>query len=242
MASFYIKQIQEDGYDLNIKFFIGNFCGGFKSYNNLNRLISMHGIKPKNVDAFRFRGGGQPGSMEIRSGSKVVNIPYPEYVKTTGYSKLKRCHLCVDATAELADFACGDAWLKEYEGKEPTSIVITRNELATQILNDMDAKTEINIGLISEEDVLKSQKWNIITKKYRQQNRIKLYRFLRIKTPFLNEGFHKTVKNNLKFELNVLLSHKVKFLSEKLGMFKSLYYKKTVFRKIIFRIFKDNYN
>ncbi|RZF58946.1 Coenzyme F420 hydrogenase/dehydrogenase, beta subunit C-terminal domain [Sphingobacterium corticibacterium] len=237
-----LRKMQDSVCDLNIKYFIGNFCGGFKSFNNLRRLISMHGIKPQNVDFFRFRGGGQPGSMEIRSEAKKVNVAYPEYVKTTGYSKLKRCHLCVDATAELADFACGDAWLKEYEGKEPTSIVMTRNNHATEILNNMEREKGITVGNISEENVIKSQKGNISTKKYRQRGRMKLYNILGIKTPFLKEGFHINNKINLKLELNVLFGHKVKFIAEKLGVFKLFYYRKGILRKIMFRIFKDNYN
>lgn len=236
------RQIQNKVKDLNIKFFIGNFCGGFKSYNNMNRLISMHKIRPQEVDFFRFRGGGQPGSMEIRSNGKKVNIKYPEYVKTTGYSKLKRCHLCVDATAELADFACGDAWLKEFEDKEPTSIVITRNEKATAILKELEAKNQLKIGQISESDVIKSQRGNIATKKYRQENRLKLYQKLGIKTPALSEGFHQNTNQNLKLELNVMFSHKIKFLAEKLGVFQLIYYKDSVVKKIAFRLFKDNYN
>jgi len=104
-----IRYIQDNIQDLCIKYFIGNFCGGFKSYNNLRRIIKLNRLNLNEVKYFRFRGGGQPGSLKVQTENEIITTPYPEYVKMTGYTKVKRCHFCVDATAELADFSCGDA-------------------------------------------------------------------------------------------------------------------------------------
>lgn len=237
-----LRNIQANIQDLGIKFFIGNFCGGIKSYNNLKQLINLNKINPQDVTYFRFRGGGQPGSLKISTKNINIEIPYPEYVKMTGYPKLKRCHLCVDATAELADFSCGDAWLKEYlDTKEPTSIVITRNKEATKILNKMDSEGLIITNNINEEKVIKSQIGNIKSKKHRQYSRLKFYKLLNIKTPDIIEGFKKE-KTSIMTEMNVFLSHKVKLMFEKLGLFYFFYYKNHLSRKIILKIFKDIYN
>src|SRR5207253_2222534 len=42
---------------------IANFCGGFKSYDNINIIAKRKGINPNKIGFFRFRGNGQPGSM-----------------------------------------------------------------------------------------------------------------------------------------------------------------------------------
>ncbi len=238
-----VRKIQTDIKHLGIQYFIGNFCGGFKSYNNLRRLITMNGAKLKDISYFRFRGGGQPGSMKIIDKSmQEYKIPYPEYVMMTGYSKLKRCHLCVDATAELADFSCGDAWLDKFQNNNtPTSIVITRNKESSSILKRMEQCGLITLHDIEEVDVIKSQKGNIASKKHRQFGRLKLYRILSIKVPELIEGFYQD-SYSLVTEIHVLTSHRIKFIFEKLHLFKAFYYRKSLLRKIMFRLFKDNYN
>lgn len=236
-----VREIQKYKTDLGIQFFIGNFCGGYKSNNNLRRLIKMNGFKLGSVTSFRFRGGGQPGSLRIASSEKEIEIPYPEYVKRTGYSKLKRCHLCVDATAELADFSCGDAWIGKYiESGAPTSIVISRNKNASDILKQMNEARLITLSHINIEEVVRSQHGNIASKKYRQFGRLKLYRSLGIKVPKIVEGY-KMSDYSLRTEMNVLLSHKVKFLFEKLRLFQLFYYRNTLLRKVMFKLFKDNY-
>ncbi len=45
---------------------ISTFCGGIKSYHNVDLLARRHGIEPSNVTSFRFRGNGQPGSLLIQ--------------------------------------------------------------------------------------------------------------------------------------------------------------------------------
>jgi coenzyme F420 hydrogenase subunit beta len=233
-----LKHIQSNEQDLGIKYFIGNFCGGFKSYNNIKKLITLNDIKPKDVKQFRFRGGGQPGSLRIESPTKVVEIPYPKYTGYTGYSKVKRCHLCVDATAELADIACGDAWLPEFlNSNSPTSVVITRNKKATSILNEMESKGLLNINPISAEKIIQSQKGNLNTKKYRQSSRMKLYTLLGITMPIINQGYKKERTYSLSFELKVLSSQKIRLFFENIGLYYSVYVKdnllKRVYKKVI---------
>jgi len=228
-----LRNIQESTQYLGIKYFIGNFCGGYKSYNNLDQMIKQNNIEPVDVDFFRFRGGGQPGSLVINSKIKKVEIPYPKYVTLTGYTKVKRCLTCVDATAELADFACGDAWLPEFESsKVPTSIVITRTKLATEIMQEMVDKKLLNSQELSPEKVIKSQIGNIKTKKYRQGDRLKLYKMLAIKTPRVVEGYNEEKYNSILFEFKVFFSHKFKNFLEYLNLYYPTYVKKSLIKKV----------
>lgn len=237
-----VRTIQKDIKDLGVKYFIGNFCGGYRSQNNLNQLILQNNIKPKDVGFFRFRGGGQPGSMLMKSFLKNVEIPYPKYVRLTGYHKLKRCLLCVDATAELADFSCGDAWLDRFEESEkPTSIIVTRTKIASEIMKRLEEKEIISVEDLSVEDLIYSQKGNITSKKYRQESRIKLYKRLMIGRPNIPTGYVINNKTNLRFELKVFVSHKIKLGLENLGLYYKLYVKNSWvnnFREKIKSVFK----
>lgn len=238
-----LRSIQNNIQDLGIKFFIGNFCGGFKSYNNLKRLIYINNIEPIDVNYFRFRGGGQPGSMQIKTKNQVLEIQYPEYVKMTGYSKVKRCHLCVDATAELADFSCGDAWLPEFlDTKIPTSIVITRTQIASEIIDQMKRLKLISCTPLSPEKTVESQYANIETKKHRQRGRIKLHKFLGYKIPMINEGYRINGTYSLFLETRVFISHRLKYLFEKTGLFYYFYYKNSFISRVLSKLFKDIYN
>jgi coenzyme F420 hydrogenase subunit beta len=237
-----IRNLQSKTEKINIKYYIGNFCGGFKSYNNLNKLIKLNKSIPGKVEFFRFRGGGQPGSLRIESNRKVAEVPYPDYVKTTGFTKVPRCHFCVDATAELADFACGDAWLPRYmQSPHPWSFIITRTKQASEIMHRVIDAKRILSHEVSKEDVIKSQTGNLNSKKYRQASRMKLYRLLHLPIPAITEGYSKEENYSLGFELNVFISHRIKWIFEKLNMYKFFYYRNRLTKKVLFRFFKDIY-
>lgn len=211
----------------NLVLTIGTFCGGFKSYNNIRKLAQRNGVDYKNVVYFRFRGGGQPGSLLMNDvHGNSYNVDYPVYSGYTGYSKLLRCHLCVDATGELADISCGDAWLEEYiEDKKTWSIVLCRNRLATSVLQGMEAEHKIVLRGISNEKIGKSQRQNLKSKKYRYLSRNRLYRLLGYKLPFFDGGFH-SVSDSLTTEMKIYMTHRIKELVEIMGLYNG-------FRKLI---------
>jgi coenzyme F420 hydrogenase subunit beta len=206
---------------------IANFCGGFKNYNQIYKISKRHSISYKDISFFRFRGGGQPGSMIVKDANgKSFEVAYPKYGGYTGYSKLLRCHLCVDATGELADICCGDAWLDRFLKKnEPWSIVICRTNFTKKIINEMSNSSKICTEDITASEVISSQKINISSKKERQLSRYKLYKLLGYKTPEFDGGYYNN-KTSLKLEIKVFLTHKLKLLFEKIGLY-------PLFRKII---------
>jgi coenzyme F420 hydrogenase subunit beta len=221
-----IREIQRRDRTFSDKIFItiSTFCGGVKSYDNLDSLAQRHGIAPNAVTFFRFRGSGQPGSMLIKDniGSEVV-VPYPEYVGHTGFSKHLRCHLCVDATGELADIACGDAWLPRFRNRKyPWSIIIARNKKAADLIQKMAYDRQITTEAVSLEEITSSQRENLTSKKVRQKSRRYLYRLLRIATPTFDGGYH-DVPLCLGLEVKVFLKHRVKILLERLHLFYPIY-------------------
>jgi coenzyme F420 hydrogenase subunit beta len=217
-----IRNIQKHDPDFREKVVItiANFCGGVKSYRNLDLLTSRHGIAPRAVTFFRFRGNGQPGSMSISDqAGKTVEVPYPKYVGHTGVPKHLRCHLCVDATGELADIACGDAWLPRFQGgKNPWSIVIARNAKAAEIVQAMIQQGIITAAPVSLDEIRRSQHENLASKKTRQKSRQYLYRLLGRAIPYFDGGY----RDNplvLSTEIKVFVKHSVKHLLEKTKLF-----------------------
>jgi coenzyme F420 hydrogenase subunit beta len=221
-----IRNIQkiDQSFNKNIFITIANFCGGFKSYNNIRLIAKRKGIKSNKIKFFRFRGNGQPGSMLIEETTgKKIELPYPKYVGLNGISKHLRCHLCVDATGELADLACGDAWLPRFlEDINPWSVLITRNEKADDLVKRMRESNMITTQSISLEDIKKSQHENINSKKVRQKSRYYLYKILGFTLPSFDGGYH---ENKIKIwtEIKVYTKHKIKSLLEKLHLFQLVY-------------------
>lgn len=173
-----------------IPYTIANFCGGYRDFNELDYFISNI-AHIEDVKYFRHRGGGQPGSMKIEGEKgKIFQYPYPDYAKLSPFVKNERCTLCMDATGELADFSCGDAWLEERDKTAPWSIVIARSKFAEDFLNELASEQKIKCGgNITEEQVVKSQKLNITSKKYRQYKRIKVRDFMLLFSPEWSDNF-----------------------------------------------------
>lgn len=221
-----IRNIQRNDNEFSQKVIItiGNFCGGIKKLNNINLIAKRKGINPINIDFFRFRGNGQPGSMLIKENSgKIIEIPYPKYVGLNGLSKHLRCHLCVDATCELADIACGDAWLLRFlQDINPWSVIITRNKKADDLVKKMIESNMITSQSISLEEIKSSQHENLNSKKVRQKSRFYLYKMLGFTLPLFDGGYYDN-KIRVWTEIKVFTKHKIKNLLEKFRLFNLVY-------------------
>lgn len=224
-----IREIQReypDYFRSSIVFMIANFCGGFKSLTNIDRLAKIHKVDIHSLTDFRFRGGGQPGSLRfVTKNGQIASTPYPKYVGLTGQSKMLRCHLCVDATGELADFACGDAWIPRFEEDEhPWSVVLCRSAHASKIIADMEKDCKINLSVMSKQEIKDSQRFNLKSKKNRQLSRLKLYKILGYSVPSFDGGYYKK-RTSMKVELEVYIKHQIKSFSEKIGIYYFIYKK-----------------
>lgn len=212
-------------YDCDIKnkviLTIANFCGGFRDFREVRRLAEICEVNYNDITALRYRGDGQPGFMRIENchGKKFM-LPYPDYVRYTGYSKIKRCRLCVDATGELADFACGDAWIPRFlRTKIPWSIVLARSFLATDILNQMKAKQAIVTEEISISELIKSQSDNLYSKKKRHFARSNFYSLFFGKVPVFDGGFYE-IKSGFFLELRVHCKYLFFVFLEKIKLYR----------------------
>ncbi len=164
---------------------MANFCGGFHNFRRLKDLITFDGIDPAKVEYFRFRGDGQPGSMFARTtDGRTITAAYPDYLHRSDVPRHKRCIYCVDATGELADFACGDAWIgRLLQTQRSWSIILTRSHFAEQIVSELISVGRIEVTPIFFEEVCESQRKNLTSKKFRQYKRMRISRLFGITMP-----------------------------------------------------------
>jgi coenzyme F420 hydrogenase subunit beta len=162
-----------------------HFCGGYRDFRHLDTMIRYDGLDPADVTGFRFRGDGQPGSMKIRmSDGRTVTAGYPQYLGRSVLPKQKRCVYCVDATGELADIACGDAWIDRFlQTGTSWSIVLARSETSAALIRQMAKDGLIETKDVSAQEILQSQRKNIESKRTRQYKRLRLSHALGIVTP-----------------------------------------------------------
>ena len=212
----------------DIVFTVANFCGGFKSFKNIKRLAEIHKVDYYNLKEFRFRGDGQPGSLKfIDNNGKVASTAYPKYVGLNGYSKMSRCFVCPDATGELADFSCGDAWIPRFQNdSHPWSMVICRNKEATELIKDMEKQGDVILKKVSKEEIIVSQRINLKSKKIRQKARMVVYKMLGRGVPLFDGGYSDEL-SSISTECKVVIKHWLTLCAEKTGLYMCLYgYKK----------------
>lgn len=217
-----LRMIQEDDKELRKKilYTVTNFCGGFRDFREARRLAQLCGVNFSDISDFRYRGGGQPGFMRIVTHyGDTYSLPYPDYARRTGFTKLKRCRLCVDATGELADFSCGDAWIPRFLNSGTAwSIILTRSTAAKNILQEMVDLNKIITKDITIDELKLSQFDNLSSKKMRQYARRKLYKLLGSQLPVYDGGF-KVIRTGEIKELRIHLQYLLFNFLEKIRLY-----------------------
>ena len=206
IAGFRKYAAQRPEINQQIPYTIANFCGGYRDFRELDYFVKDI-AHIENVHSFRHRGGGQPGSMRIiGKNGEIFQYPYPKYAKLSSFVKNERCTLCMDATGELADFSCGDAWLDSRDNTAAWSIIVARSLEAEKVLDNLSKNSFLDLRAdITEEDLIYSQKSNITSKKYRQFKRLKVRDALMFRSPNWYDNFP-IKQGTFLGELRVILS------------------------------------
>jgi coenzyme F420 hydrogenase subunit beta len=179
-------QIQHDpALGASFPYIMSSFCGGIRPFTWTYDIIRHLNLNPGQVRQFRYRGGGQPGSLHLTTAEGVrVSYSYPAYEALSRIPKLRRCSCCIDATAELADLACGDAWLDKWlDTGRPWSILIARSSKMANLIKEMAGEGLLDLHATSKKDVIASQQSNIDSKKFRQYKRLRIYSALGFRVP-----------------------------------------------------------
>lgn len=143
-----------------ISLHLGIFCGHSPNFLATEFLLWQRGIAKEDVVKIDYRGEGWPGgaSIYLRDGQRIF-IPYFDVWKSLDLAFFpRRCTLCCDGAAELADISFGDAWLPEFsDDKNGTSVIISRTPKGDGLLQRMMTKGIIVLNSTTSAKVAESQ-------------------------------------------------------------------------------------
>lgn len=165
-----LRKYEKQNRSISEKIFlrISFFCGGVPNLDAHKYYMEMHSIDESKVRSI-YRGNGWPGNnvFELDTGETILIPKRPKTVLEQTYHTLvffpvfaqKRCLLCNDRFGNASDISVGDAWLKEYESDQiGTSLIISRNPAARDILLQMRSEKELYLQESTEEQLINSQK------------------------------------------------------------------------------------
>lgn len=141
-----------------IKLVVGLYCNGVFEPQLFHDLCAARSIEPKQVANLDFRAGKWPGLLEfqLKDGRTLPAVGQEEYKDAFNTLKLgytpRRCDMCIDFSAEYADIAAGDPWLRGADGEylypHGYTAILVRTDTGVKLLQDA-----IDAGYISVEAV-----------------------------------------------------------------------------------------
>lgn len=162
-----LLQRQHTVFRERVAFTVGLFCGHLKSRHYAEMLAWQIGIRPETLTAVEFRDknagvtakqkGFLAASCERQAGPVITSQLFGgDY--GLGFFQHRACDYCDDVAAETADVTIGDAWLPEYiKDTRGTSLVVTRNPLIDDLLQQGAKDGAIRLEIIEPARVVESQ-------------------------------------------------------------------------------------
>ncbi len=144
---------------------LGFFCAGIPSAAGTGRILDRLGVAADDVTAFRYRGDGWPGfaTATLKDGS----LRRMSYADSWGDILSKqvqfRCKICPDATGNVADIACADAWYGDDRGypsfdeQDGRSLVIARTAFGAALLDAARRAGTIETSPLAITEIAKMQ-------------------------------------------------------------------------------------
>jgi coenzyme F420 hydrogenase subunit beta len=119
------------------------FCAGIPSAAGTLRILDRLGVAERDVAAFRFRGDGWPGfaTATLKDGTTRRMSYADSWGDILSKEVQFRCKICPDATGNVADIACADAWYGDDRGypsfdeQDGRSLVVARTPAGLALLD-----------------------------------------------------------------------------------------------------------
>lgn len=198
---------------------LGLFCSKTPTFKGIEYFLWKNKLQKEDIVNISFRGNGWPGGLTINTrDGKSLFFPFFEMWGSVSLFSQKRCTLCYDQSAEMADMSFGDAWLPELSSdKSGISVIVVRNNLSVNIINKMISENYVNLNEISSSIVNRSQK-NFTFKK-NVKARFLFLRLLGNKVP----AYHTDLpKPQIGFILKTPLTYLNLYIVRKRGLWKYL--------------------
>jgi coenzyme F420 hydrogenase subunit beta len=128
--------------DSKIVLRIGLFCHRTAYPAATEFMLRREGLAVSEVESVAYKGEGWPGSMRVQLKSGEMRFFYsPYYFRLYFHPPFftpRRCFVCVDSTAQLADVSLGDAWLPQLAeiDRLGTSAITVRTDTGEALLTD----------------------------------------------------------------------------------------------------------
>lgn len=106
-----------------LKLVIGLYCNVALEPRVYEDLCEYNGARPEDVQSLEFRFGDWPGGVHatLKNGTTTKLLKLEEMKDEFNTLKLfytpSRCDMCIDFSAEYADIAVGDPWLRGPDGR-----------------------------------------------------------------------------------------------------------------------------
>jgi len=142
---------------------ISIFCAQTPTTKGTYNILDVLGVKPEDVEEFRYRGCGWPGMTAVKTKSDNQQVYQMKYEEAWGNILSNagqfRCRLCPDSTGEFADISCGDPWYREVKPDEKGwSLVLVRTERGREFLQEAIREGYVRLERVRPDILPRSQK------------------------------------------------------------------------------------
>jgi coenzyme F420 hydrogenase subunit beta len=132
-----------------LKLVIGLYCNVALEAHVVDDLCEMKGVERNELTDLQFRAGEWPGAVHasVDDGPLFKVLKNEEMKDEFNSLKLfytpKRCNMCIDFSAEYADIAVGDPWLRGPDGNylypDGYTTVLTRTDIGEEVMKAAEA-------------------------------------------------------------------------------------------------------
>lgn len=201
----------------------GLMCSGVPTMLGTHFLLDVLGMHNKEISEVRYRGEGWPGYFFVKLKNGVQKaVPLSKYSRVIRAFLHLPCLICWDFTNEYSDASFGDAfWIKD-ERRLGVSVIISRTQIADQLLERAVARGMVKLTEVSPYEVIAAKKGNLDYAKKNLNLKISLLKALGVRSPILkNMGSLSRFKLSSALKL-ILMFGRYLFLSNQFVM-KTIY-------------------
>ncbi len=203
--------------------YFGIYCSSGRSFFLTEYVMKERGIDRNTLSYFAYRDNGCLGNMVAKYAKngvqKLCEEPFQSYYHPLrSFFIPKRCLLCVDHYAELADVSFGDIHIDPFKrDKIGVNSMVLRNKFWLDLVQEA-----VNDGVITLEDlsieILKSSQKMAYKKKGRNVNFIKYLQMRGSATPDVDSI------NNAKVKFTTVIDYWQNRVQQYIGFHKSLWF------------------
>lgn len=140
--------------------YFGLYCSSGRTFHLTDYVLLQRKIDKNRVKYFAYRDEGCLGSMVLKSDQRLYKEDFQSYYHPLRSIFIpRRCHFCIDHSAELSDISFGDIHIKPYSDDEiGVNSVIVRNPRMNDLLMQAVSDGAIVLDELKEDTLIASQK------------------------------------------------------------------------------------